>query len=507
MSISNPLSEQYDILLDIVRQWKKDDKDINPRALIDEKKKKYNIRFRPSDDRVIYIDLSSSQISGLMASMPPSISTFFALEELNLSDNQLSGSIPPSIGTLKGLVMLNLSKNQLSGAIPTSFGELSNLEILDLSNNKNLSGGLPPMINTGCKIAIYGTDLSRIEIKTKPLKHRIDYFFLVSHVVIGYFDLVMDILAIIALSNNIPIMIANILFIVLNVALGVWMSRNDVMGILRTVFQVDQLYQGYMTIVKRHQTDEMIISKKIDAVTRSLPSMILQLYGLLKSLSEADSNDDDAFLSRFLTPNEILLLSVASSILGAGLTLASLARNSGDTLFNKHFVIHYAYYTVEITNRVVILSVMFISVDSYGFLVAGLDFLSRLYSGYYGLDKKLRDLREGTMIAIQSFGSDHTILGKKNFMLYFGFVINTLEMFIFLIVMNTLKTPHLEAVRSKGACTILTIVACMTWLIRLVFYYAGVLDIPVEDNRKIERDWEHPTATLKREREFANIYN
>jgi hypothetical protein len=343
------------------------------------------------------------------------------------------------------------------------------------------------MTSKGCNIDTNGTGISRVEVKTKPLNNILDYFFVVSHVVIGYIDLVLDILAIIALSSqqNIPIMIANILFIVLNVSLAIWMSRDDVMGIIRTVLQLDQLYQGYMTLYKGHQTHEMIVSKKIDAVTRSMPSMILQLYGLLKSLSSQDSSDNSLFLDSFLSSNQILLLSVASSIAGAGFTLASLAPNSGTSIFNKHFVIHYAYYTAEITNRVVILSVMFFTVDAYAYIVAGLDFFVRLRFGYKESNDNLRD---GTLLAIQSFGSDHTWPGEDNIILYIGFVMNTIEMFIFLIVLNTLKTDPLVYAHSHSASTILTVVACATWFIRLVFYCTGVLDIAPEPTPVVSKD-------------------
>jgi hypothetical protein len=379
----------------------------------------------------------------------------------------------------------------LSGPIPSSIGSLSQLKELHLHNNKELSGAFPLMSSKGCNIYTNGTGISRVEIKTKPLNNTLDYFFVVSHVVIGYIDLVLDILAIIALSSqqNIPIMIANILFIVLNVLLAIWMSRDDVMGIIRTVLQLDQLYQGYMTLSKGHQTYEMIVSKKIDAVTRSMPSMILQLYGLLKSLSSQDSSDNSLFLDSFLSSNQILLLSVASSIAGAGFTLASLAPNSGTSIFNKHFVIHYVYYTAEITNRVVILSVMFFTVDAYAYIVAGLDFLHRLVfgTGESGIERSC-NLLDGTLLAIQSFGSDHTVPGPNNIILYIGFTMSTIEMFIFLIVLNTLKTDPLVYAHSHGASTILTVVSCVTWFIRLVFYYTGVLDIAPEPTSVVSKD-------------------
>lgn len=546
------------MLIDIAKQWKRSDKDMDARQFIDDKIKYKSIKYNDKGI-VVSINLSKSQLSG---PIPSSISGLSQLQELNLSSNKLSGSIPSSVGLLSNLEALNLSynqlsgpitssignsslktlnlsSNQLSGPIPASVGGLSNLEELHLSNNqlsgsilasigglsnleelhlssnqlsgsipsslgslsklkkfslfhnKELSGAFPSMISKIYDIDVTGTGISRgVEIKTKPLNSPFDNMFVVSHVVIGYIDLVLDILAITALSNtDIPIMIANILFIVLSVSLGVWISRDDMNGIIRKILQLDQLYQGYMTIVGGHQTDAMVVSKKIDAVTRSMPSMILQLYGLLVSLSSVDSR---GLVHRLLSPSQILLVSVASSVIGAGFTLASLAPNSGTSIFNRYFVTHLAYYTVEITNRIVVLSVMFFSVSAYGYIVAGLDFLFRLFAGCsdtrgYDNDSK-SNLRDGTLLAIQSFGSDHTFPGRSNDMLYAGFILNTVEMFIFLIVLNTRRTPQLLYARSYGASTILTVVACVTWLIRVVFYYSGVLDIVPKEEAMTSKD-------------------
>ena len=51
---------------------------------------------------------------------------------------------------------------------------------------------------------------------------------------------------------------------------------------------------------------------------------------------------------------------------------------------------------------------------------------------------------------------------------------------IFFIVLNSLKTSHLEAAQSQGDCITLTIVEFLTWLIRLVFYLTRALDIEAE---------------------------
>ena len=126
---------------------------------------------------------------------------------------------------------------------------------------------------------------------------------------------------------------------------------------------------------------------------------------------------------------------------------------------------------------------MFFSVDAYGFLPSSLDFLVRLWISYYEDTVSKEILRDATLLAVQSFGSDHTVSD----LLYRGFMMNTLEMFIFLVVLNTLHTPYLDIARSQGADTCLTVVACVTWLIRLVFYYSGVLDIVPESTSTKEK--------------------
>jgi len=57
------------------------------------------------------------------------------IEELNLSNNALTGALPSQVGALRNLKVLNLSNNNFTG-VPAEIGQLSKLEVLDLSNNK-----------------------------------------------------------------------------------------------------------------------------------------------------------------------------------------------------------------------------------------------------------------------------------------------------------------------------------------------------------------------------------
>lgn len=57
------------------------------------------------------------------------------LQELNVSNNNLTGAIQAEIRHLSNLKVLNASNNQLTG-IPAEIGQLQKLEVLDFSNNQ-----------------------------------------------------------------------------------------------------------------------------------------------------------------------------------------------------------------------------------------------------------------------------------------------------------------------------------------------------------------------------------
>lgn len=86
-----------------------------------------------SDDSAVNnkLDLSSKNLNKL----PSYVLELNNLEELNLSNNQLTGALPAEIRKLKNLKILNLSNNLMTG-IPAEVGQLSKLEILNLSNNQ-----------------------------------------------------------------------------------------------------------------------------------------------------------------------------------------------------------------------------------------------------------------------------------------------------------------------------------------------------------------------------------
>ncbi len=77
------------------------------------------------------LDLSNQGLK----SVPSYVFSETNLQELNVSNNQLTGAIQAEIRQLTKLKVLNASNNLMTG-VPAEIGQLTNLEVLDLSNNK-----------------------------------------------------------------------------------------------------------------------------------------------------------------------------------------------------------------------------------------------------------------------------------------------------------------------------------------------------------------------------------
>lgn len=79
----------------------------------------------------IKLDLSNQKL----VKVPSEVFARTELEELNLSNNKLTGALPSEIRNLKNLKVLRLNGNQMTG-LPAEIGQLSHLTELDLSGNR-----------------------------------------------------------------------------------------------------------------------------------------------------------------------------------------------------------------------------------------------------------------------------------------------------------------------------------------------------------------------------------
>ncbi|CAL4895475.1 unnamed protein product [Urochloa decumbens] len=91
-------------------------------------------------------ELSITQ-QNLSGTLSPAIGRLRSLRFLSLHQNFISGPIPETKGRMKLLRALDLSNNQFSGSIPSTLGNLVDLQYLKLNNN-SLSGPVPDSLAT-----------------------------------------------------------------------------------------------------------------------------------------------------------------------------------------------------------------------------------------------------------------------------------------------------------------------------------------------------------------------
>ncbi|KAL3850229.1 hypothetical protein ACJIZ3_012111 [Penstemon smallii] len=78
------------------------------------------------------LSISNNQLTGTITK---DIGLIDSLEILDISRNLFSGSIPPQLTSLKSLVLVNISSNKMQGEIPSGFASLKLLKYLDFRSN------------------------------------------------------------------------------------------------------------------------------------------------------------------------------------------------------------------------------------------------------------------------------------------------------------------------------------------------------------------------------------
>lgn len=112
-------------------------------------------------DKKNILDLSNQGLDKL----PSYVTNLSNLEELNISNNNITGALPSQMQNLRKLRVLNVSNNLMTG-VPAEIGQLQNLEVLDLSNNQLT--GLPNELANLKKLKIFnlsGNNYSQMDLE------------------------------------------------------------------------------------------------------------------------------------------------------------------------------------------------------------------------------------------------------------------------------------------------------------------------------------------------------
>lgn len=415
------------------------------------------------------LDLHSNQLNG---HLPPQVGHLSELTELILCDNKLTGWIPDSLSHCICLQHIDLKNNLLSGPIPESIAKLARLSILDLENNADMDGSMPAMRSVDCTVKIIGTSINAVTIKTKDLNGMQDYIGIVIHVLLGYVDLATDILSLYTFYNlnNTNLFALNLAFIVYSLLLAVATAWPKPIAMLYNFFQISALIEGINTLRTGHQTDGLQQSKKVDAIVRAVPSMIIQLFSILITIEDLS----ETTLAR-------LFASVIMGLAGASFTLAQLAANSGDSMFSIYFLFNFFYFVSELTFRVVVITLMFVSVKYYAIIACGIDMIVRYVTIQiiFGNENKYFDI---LVMSTLSFASDYQVAGHGRICVFIGLIIQIIEAIIFLVILYVYDDDEgdLKTLYDEGYAMVLVIVVCVSCAIRAMIMASGILEVIID---------------------------
>ena len=224
------------------------------------------------------------------------------------------------------------------------------------------------------------------------------------------------------------------------------------MDIFLNLTQLSILVDGIETLRTGHQTEGLVVGKKTDAITRSMPSAIIQLYTLL-----SDSKNYPAGSPAY----NVLASSVAIAIFGASITLSGLHNKAGNKLMSYQFCVLNLYYVSEILLRVLVISIAFICVQWYALIAVGIDILIR------GLLLRNNDIFDVSLVCVW-LGSDNALENKGAWSV--GSLLTFIESLIFIIVMLTLETDTLHTMREQGTAAHVSAIMLCAFVVKCFLF-------------------------------------
>ncbi|KAJ3682995.1 hypothetical protein LUZ60_013222 [Juncus effusus] len=137
IEFKNGIQNQNDQSASILNSW-------NPKTPLDSFNCPSNWHgVRCSSGRVISLYLDGLRLNGNISLNP--LFKLSSLQNLSLSNNNLTGVLPPQLTKLVNLIYLNLSSNSFNGALPPNLQNLKKLQYLDLKQN-GFSGKLDEIL-------------------------------------------------------------------------------------------------------------------------------------------------------------------------------------------------------------------------------------------------------------------------------------------------------------------------------------------------------------------------
>lgn len=413
--------------------------------------------------------LNSNKLTG---NIPDSVCELTNLEFLSLYNNKLKGAIPEDIGNLANMTALLLSHNTLSGKLPHSIRKLRKLVRIKIGHNQGLSGNLP-VFPAGCDIGTENTGVSNVSVVLKPLSKSFwyfDYWLIALYVMLGYVDLITDILSIhqLFIDGQRGVAITNVVFIGIGQFLGIMESDRSCKSIFIILIFASGLLNGIQTLRTGRQTPGLVAGKKLDAVARSMPSTVLQLYSLLQGLQRYNGNP--------LTLS-VLVTSITFAILSSAVTLAGVHPKAGDRLLSRQYLVITCYYLSELTLRVLVIAIAFVAAQQYAFIPFGIDFAFRLCATSYATGEK--DVATGLRmpkkidfsLTCLYMGSDNAIEGDANLDGWRrGSRFTLIEMIIFILVMFGAPSDALHYLREQYAAACIAGLMIVSHAVKTLLY-------------------------------------